>query len=268
MQEITFREYCDILDEYVVLDESGIILNENLLDNIKGVRGKIGKILLMVKGELASIMKETNLSIQDIIKAFKNKDVFGILKHFGFSIVNIMKAVQKGAMLVQRGYAKLFKELLKNGYIKKIQNGTMKIDDLLDKYPLLKKLTAPMIVGLLILIWLNISFISNLEYDMDITSMFNALKGSYSITDILASPEGLAALLLVITNIASGGVLSVSWLGNTTANFTMAIIYTALKNSNVNKKVVDKFKMYITNKRKIIPFREYLEIQQTKIQFL
>ena len=129
----------------------------------------------------------------------------------------------------------------------------MKVDELLDKYPLLKKITGPMVAGLLLLVWLNISFIGDFNYDFDISDMFAAFVGNFNLNDLFVSPEGLAMLSFVATNLLSGGVLSVTWLGATKLNLAMAVVYTVLKNVGIKN---PKLLKMIKNKTS---FKEWVE---------
>jgi len=261
--DLTYEQYCNILDDFIIVDDSGN-LNEGVLDQIKGVRGKIGKILLLAKGEIATILKETDIPIRALVKAFRDRDIFAVLKHFGFSILAMIKSIQAGAFAIKKGYARVFKEMYKNGTLRKLKSGAMKVDEVLDKYPILKKLSGVAVAGMLLLIWLNISFIGNFDYDFDIGDMFTALTGSYSIEKLFTSPDGLAAIAFVATNIASGGVLSVSWLGATHINFILALTYTALKKSGVKPASLTKFKKYIGG-NKVQSFKEWKKEENTNL---
>ena len=98
----------------------------------------------------------------------------------------------------------------------------MKVDEFLDKYPILKKIGGIAVAGLLLYIWLNMSFIGDLEYDMNIGDMTAALSGTFSIAELFLSPAGL----MMITLFATGGLISAPWLGASTLNLVLALIYT------------------------------------------
>ncbi len=232
---ITYNEYCSTLDGIKLLDESGILYSEGLMDVVQGVKGQIAKMFMAVKSELSNIDTELRISTRDLIQAFKNRDVFEILKQFGFSFKKMMAGIHKATGLINKGLISIFTDLHKTGVFKKLRNGTIAIDDLFEKHPILKKVSGPVVAGLLLIVWLNISFIGNFDYDMDVSAIFNAISGNFSLHDLFVSPAGLAMLTFVATNMASGGVLSVSWLGATKANLAIAVIYTAMK--NVNKHV-------------------------------
>ena len=121
----------------------------------------------------------------------------------------------------------------KEGWLDKLKAGTAKIDDLLNRFPILKKITGPVIAGLLFYIWLNMSFTGSFSYDFDMSQILAALVGSYSITDLLATPEGLATLTLLVTGILTAGALSFPWLADSVRNLVLALVYTGAKKAKI-----------------------------------
>ena len=123
----------------------------------------------------------------------------------------------------------------------------MKVDEVLDRYPKLKMVTGFVVAGLLLYIWLNMTFIGDLDYDFNFTDLTNALGGSFSIADLFVSPEGLMLMTLFGTGAAFG--LSIPWLGKTAFNLTLAIVYTGyarLKGKDKNwKESLKRFKKKI-----------------------
>jgi len=240
----TYENYCEDLDFLTPLLEDDV-LSEGLLDKLTGVRGAIGEILKHVKQTVASAMEGTNVKITEFIKAFKDRTIFDVLKSFKFSLAKMMQAINKATGLINRGILKVFKELHKSKAFQQIASGAKTVDDFLDKYPILKKLTGPIITGILIYIWLNMTFVGNFDYDMDISSWFDALMGNYSIYDLFLSPEGMTMLAFLATGMLSGGTLSVAWLGSTASNLAAAITYVAFKRTKANPKFINNLKKKI-----------------------
>jgi hypothetical protein len=238
MREYTYENYLYDLD---CLEEN--LLNEIALPKVS-IRGKIGGIISAAHKTISKV----GMSIIDVVRAFKDKAVFKLLKYFGFSLVKILKAINDATTFVHDKVARMFQELHKTKVFKKIESGAMKIDDVLNKYPILKKLTGPVVAGLLIYTWLNMTFIGNFNYDMDIGHWFDALVGNYSIYEYFASPQGNTMLLFLATGILSGGMLSVAWLGATHANLAVAITYSALKKTKANPKAVKKIEKLLGRK--------------------
>jgi len=218
---ITYEMWCGLLDSV----ETNI-LSEGIRDTLAAAGDKIKQAVLRIfgpiKDEILKLADTLKVGLLDIINALKERSVFGVLKAVGFKIKLLVKAISELSRIFREGLLRVFAEISRNKYVQKIRSGVMKIDELLDKYPLLKKLAGIAVAGLLLYIWLNMTFIGDLEYDMNITAMVAALGGAYSLADIFASPEGL----MMITLFATGGLISAPWLGASTLNLTLALVYT------------------------------------------
>lgn len=193
------------------------------------------------------------VTVREVAMALANKDVYALFKAFAFNTVKIAKTIHKGAEALKNAYVGIFAKILASGMLDDVKKGVATMDDVLNKYPILKKLAGPALAGVLILMWLNMSFTGNFDYDMDVSHILAALAGSFTLTDLFMSPDGLASLGLLCANFASGGALNATaWLGANTYNLILAFVYTgivrtpALKTlvSNVKAKVpLGKFKV-------------------------
>lgn len=221
-EQITFEDYCHLLGgscDIRMLPESALpAMDEGILDRITGAFRKLKKELKLLVDEL---MMDAGL----IMDALKQKTVFGILKAFGFSLKALLKSLNKLTGLFRKGLHKVFEELHKTGLIQAVHAGTTKVDAIMDQFPLLKKLTGPLIAALLFYIWVNMTFVGDFGYDFDWSDMAAALAGNYSLAELFTSPAGL----MTVTLFATGGLVSVAWLGSTGANALLAIIYTGLQ---------------------------------------
>ena len=208
---------------------------------------KLTKFASDLKGHLSGWVEQLGLSMTDVLRAFLSRDVFNFLSKVGFNLSKALKAVNQALSVVKTGLVRTFERIEKEGWLQKLQQGTAKIDELLSHYPLLKKLTGPVVAGLLIYMWFSMSFTGSLSYDMDLSHIVDALAGSYSIQDLLATPNGLAQMTLLVTGVLTGGALSFPWLGASLANFILALLYTGAKKSNI-KNLADKAKQAIQKK--------------------
>jgi len=181
----------------------------------------------------------------------KKKQFYEILKSFRFNISLIFRCVFELSKAVRGGLLAIFKELYKTGAIQKLKSGAIKIDDILNKYPRLKMVGGVVVAGLLLYLWLNMTFIGDLDYDFNFSDISNALSGSFSIADLFVSPEGLMLLTLFGTGVGFG--LSIPWLGKSAYNFTLAIFYTVYNRNKGKdfkfKDIIDRFKKEIKMER-------------------
>ena len=240
-QTLTYEMWCGLLDSM----ETGT-LSEGLKDILAkaGTTAKdaILRIFGPIKGELIQISEKFKINLSDIIKALKQRTIFGFFKAIGFKIRLLINMMTELAKLVRNGLVRVFTEIHRNKYIQKIRSGAMKIDEILDKYPLLKRISGIAIAGILFYIWLNMSFIGDLEYDMNISSITGALVGSFSLADLFVSPEGL----LMVSLFATGGIISFPWLSANIFNILLATIYTGyVKLQEKSPQTIKKIKSYI-----------------------
>ncbi len=236
-KDITYEIYVDLI---TVNDFHN--LNENVFSKIKNMKlpREILSLFRNLKNELSKIAQQFKLSLNDIITVFKHKDVYKMLKAFGFNIKLIFKSINEITTFIRSGLLEVFKVIYKTKTIQKLRSGVIKIDDFLNKYPILKKIGGVAIAGLLIYLWLNMTFIGDLDYDFNFSDVIAALKGSFSIADLFLSPEGL----MLITLFGSGALfgLSIPWLGRSLYNLVLAIFYTIYNKIKENKKTTDKIK--------------------------
>lgn len=267
--QYTFEQYCSDLDFLQPLLEQDL-LNESLAEFIGGIKGKVGKILNYVKTTFVEIGDDLKSAGAEIIKAFKDKSIFAILKSFGFSLGKMLSSVEKATGLIHKGVHKTFEELHRTAVFKAIAKGTKKIDEVLEQYPILKKITGPAVAGLLILTWLNMTFVGNFDYDMDITSWFDAALGNFNLYEYFASPRGLTMLAFLASGVLSGGVLSVAWLGSTHANLAAAVSYAALKKVRADPDLLNRLRQKIQRKtikeHRMKSFKEHREMDNISVE--
>jgi len=232
-QLVTYGMYCESLDRIAAgwtphASFYASRLDEGILDVIKqsGLAQKLGKVFVEFKDTIGQISSEFKIGAGEIVGALKQKDAFTFLKAIRFNLGLALKSVQAATKLVRKGLLSVFKELHKTGVWQKVRSGAMKIDEVLDRYPILKQVTGIVVAGLLIYIWLNMTFIGDLEFDMDLSTVALALAGSFSITDMFTSPAGMMMLTLLGTGFIG---LSFPWLGASAYNMLVALIYTLLR---------------------------------------
>lgn len=155
----------------------------------------------------------------------------------------MFRAITETGKLVRQGLFKIFERISKNKYIEKLRNGVMKIDDFFNEHPLLKKVTGIVVAGILIYIWLSMTFIGDLDYDFNWSDIIAALMGSFTLTDMFLSPSGLMMMTLFVT----GGLISFPWLGSSIYNLVVALTYTGYKmiRDRKDNEVLKKLKRFI-----------------------
>ena len=102
-----------------------------------------------------------------------------------------------------------------------------KLDAFLQKHPKLARASGLAVAGILIFIWLNMSFTGKLDADFDLTDMVKALQGNYSIADIFAGKEGYHLLMLFASGVFMG--VSFPWPGPTAPLFISAVVSSIIR---------------------------------------
>lgn len=212
--DISYEVYCNMLDHM-----SGKVLAfEFKLPDV------LTRAFKDLKEFLVSIAKEFGYGLTEVIRAFAQRDVYALLKGIGFNIKVLWKAVNAFTSLVPRGLIKVFQELEKSGMLDKLRQGTVKLDEILHKHPVLARLSGLAIGGLLVWIWMSSSFTGNPDIDFNLTVVVDALRGKFSLQDLFLSPEGLSMIALFVTGSFTG--IGVAWLGENLYNILVALVYT------------------------------------------
>lgn len=228
------------LAEYIETSYSYQIYCSNL-DDLYTVKSMEWKKILpqplvhfyeQVKSIISDIASQAKVGVQELILAFKNKDLYALFKALHFNLKTLWKAIHEFTSLIPKGITKVFEDLHKSGVLDAPIKGIKAVDEILNKYPLLKKLAGPAIAGLLLYMWLSMSFLGNPDWDFDMTTIIQALLGHFTIYDLFASPEGLATVTSFLIGTLTG--ISFPWLASNIANLVIALIYTSVKNMHNN----------------------------------
>lgn len=215
LHDLQYEEFCKFVKENK-LDSEVVVLNE------LAIPGKLKKIWSFLI-ELKDIIK---VKIMDLAKLFMNKLVFKFFAKIKFSMKYLFD-------LVKRGF-KAYKEVIKaiGDYISKTKVGRWTEDKLKDldaflaKHPKTKRIAGMAVAGILIYIWLNMTFTGNADYDFDMGDMILALGGGFTLSTLFAGPEGMALLALFATGVIG---LSFPWPGPQHFQFIGAIVYGSAK---------------------------------------
>jgi hypothetical protein len=226
--DISYAVYCSVMDQMVGAE---VAFEFKLPSFLIKTFGKL-------KDFINQIVTDFKIGIKDVIAAFKQHDVFALLKAVRFEVKVLLKSIHAFTGLIPKGLIKTFEKLHETRAFKKLASGAMKVDELMDQHPVLKKVAGLALAGFLLWIWLSMSFTGNPAFDFDMNSVFDALHGSFSIYDLFVSPEGMAMLTLL----AAGMFTSIgpTWLGSSIYNLLVALVYTGaskLKKSDVLHKL-------------------------------
>lgn len=219
---IPYASYCMTLD----LVEAHLLTGQETA----GLFGDIGAAIIPYVKQLA---EEFKLGFSDIISALKNRDFFKLLKAVGFNLKTLAKAVLTAGKFINSSLKTVFQKIERSGFMKKIKSGAMKVDQLLNEFPILKKLVGPLLGGLLLFMWIKMSFMGDFDSDFDMSDIINAFTGHFSIHDLLTTANGLQSLAQFILGATTG--LGFIWLASSELNLLVGIFYTLYKTKGVPK---------------------------------
>ena len=207
------------------LTESTTKLNEGLIPS--GLKDKFTFI--------KNISKQIGVQVSDLIKLFLNKGIFTLFAKMKWSILELWKMVKAGFDLYKslfEAWAKFIREnKITKGIIQKTTDKIKLVNDFFDNHPNLKKVGGVLIAGLLVYIWLNVSFVGHYNIDFDISTIIDALFGKFDLVDLFLSENGIIMLTTFITGKLTG--LTFPYPGSDLAKFAFAVIFTLAKKVKV-----------------------------------
>lgn len=193
--QYTDQDYYDYHRAIFLLEnsENGII-TEGILHSLSAaIRGKIAFIK-----EIAEVLK---VSLDKILEFFKDGRIFNFFKSMEFSFEKLWKILKQGYeayITIQKVIASY---VASQGVVKWTKGKLHELDLFLQDHPLLKKFGGLVVGGILLYIWLNMSFTGDFEFDMNFDDIMLALSGRYSLGDLFASEEGVRMLMLFATGV-------------------------------------------------------------------
>lgn len=234
--QITYSEYCSLLDTRET--ELAIFGLEKLAFLFRGLRSAAKSMAKQMGVDDAGV----------VIRALKHPSIYKLLKAIKFDLKRLVAGLQQAHALIQKGLLRVFAELAKTDALQKLRAGTLKIDAILNQYPMLKKLAGVAFAGLLFYIWINMSFIGSAQFDLDLSNITDALFGKFSVTDLFLSDSGLMMVTLLATGLLTG--ISFPWLANSIYNVVLGLCYTAYVKMRKSG-LANRIKRLIPMKRKV-----------------
>jgi hypothetical protein len=174
------------------------------------------------------------IKIGDLVRAFKNKDIFKFFASFNFSFRNIVEAfkqvynlIRELTHLVPQGIAKGLLDLGKKlppETRETIKNAVLKVDAVLKGK---RKFGHAVFACFLIWVWLSAGLTGDAAYDFDIQEPLDALRGKLTFADFFlgdsgdgTNRDGTPSLaleylgLIIVGKIGYGGVLPYAQFSN------------------------------------------------------
>ena len=213
--EIQYEEF------YRFVEDNDLTSDKVVLKEIV-IPGKLKKIWGFIT-ELKNMLK---VKIADLVKLFLNKLVFKFFAKIKFSMKYLFGIVKKG-FKAYKEVINAIGEYVANTKVGKWTEDKLKdLDAFLAKHPKTKRIAGFAVAGILIYIWLNMTFTGNADYDFDMGDMLLALAGGFTLSTLFAGPDGMALLMLFATGVIG---LSFPWPGPQSFQFIGAVVYGSAK---------------------------------------
>lgn len=171
-----------------------------------------------------SLAKETGFKIKDLFNLLKDKKVFKIFSYVGWSITRLVELIQKGFQVYKDLQLAIADFIKKTKVMKMTTDKINELSDFLEKHPKIKKYSGVAVAGLLVLIWLNMSFTGDFFDDFDISLVFQCMAGTYSLSEIFTSKEGIRMLSLFALGMVTK--ISFPYPGSNLIKFAIAVLST------------------------------------------
>lgn len=233
---LSYSDFCDAIDMLVLGDDA---VSENVSGRIKS------RVVHLFKAEWADLrnaverimyhLKMTKNHLASLLNARTIYDVFACV---GFSLTHLAMVFKEGSELLANGLQDAFKELADTKEVEKLQSKAIKMDDLLARHPILKQITGPVVGSLMLVMWTEMTFIGAFSYDFDFSDVTDAFAGNYNLENLLLSAKGL----MFVSLFATGQLFTIPWMGDSTSNMLMGIVYTYFKQCG-NEEIVMPIKM-------------------------
>ena len=194
--------------------ESGYALNEGILDRLtSGVKSKLDFI--------KTFASYAQMKLEDIVVLFKDSRVFKFFNAIRFNLATLWKYVKTGLDAYTKIQRAIAEYIAKTKIVKWTTEALDGLDKFLQAHPVIGRIGGVAVAGMLLYIWLNMSFTGDFKYDFDFADILAAIGGKYSLATIFGGTEGTRMLLLFATGMIG---LSFPWPGPTHVKFAVALI--------------------------------------------
>jgi hypothetical protein len=170
---------------------------------------------------IKELVSKLSLKLTDVMKLFANKSIFQFFQKIKWNMDYLFKIIKDG----HRAYTQIIAAI--SEYVSKTKVGRWTEDKLKDldmwlqNHPKLKRIGGVVVAGLLIYIWFNMTFIGDAQYDFNLTDVYAALSGKFSLSTLFAGQSGTQLLLLFATGVIG---ISFPWPGPASVKFLYAMI--------------------------------------------
>ncbi|MDX8383509.1 MAG: hypothetical protein R8M45_05470 [Ghiorsea sp.] len=214
----SFTEFNEETDYQDFLNVTIDVINEGFVGNISS---SLNKKIEFVK----SAAKLAKKDLKEVLAVFKERKIYKFFASLKWSFDKLLKLLRTG----YKAYGNLmsaFAEFMAKNPVVKWSDGKIKeLDAFLKKHPKTARLAGVAIAGLLVYVWFSVGFSGDFSTDFDMSSILDALAGTYTLYSIFGGSNGIKMIALL-----TAGAFSVSfpWMFAAKTQFVSAIIGTLI----------------------------------------
>ena len=209
---VSIQEEHDYYEALTILETAE--LNENILSGLtSGVRAKLDFI--------KTLASAAGANLQDTLKLFKDSRVFKFFSALRFNLANLWKSIKAGFAAYSQIQRAVAEYISKTKIGRWTEEALRDLDAWLQKHPTIKRIGGFAVAGMLLYIWLNMSFTGDFKYDFDSSDILAALSGNFALSTLFAGTEGTRLLLLFVIGVFG---LSFPWPGPTSAKLAISVL--------------------------------------------
>jgi len=217
----TYNQYAafSIQEKYDYYEALKILENPNLLSD-----GFLDKLTSGIKSKIdfiKAVAEYGNNKLEDVVKLFKDSRVFKFFSQIKFSLDVLWKHIKTGFKTYVDIQKIIAQYIAKTKIGKWTEDALRDLDRFLQSHPAIKRIAGVAVAGMLLYIWLNMSFTGDFNYDFNFADLLSALAGKFSLPQLFAGEDGIRMLLLFATGIIG---LSFPWPGATSTKFVVALL--------------------------------------------
>lgn len=169
----------------------------------------VPKSLIKVFNFIKDVSNKSKLKITEWIEILKDSTIFKFFEKCKFNLKKVYDLIfgtyTKEVKMVLNEISKYIEDTK----VSKWTNSELrKLDSYLKKNPKIKKVAGLALAAFLIYMNLHVTYTGDFSFDFDMSSIADALKGNYSLSDVLGGPNGISLLVLFTTNLIG---LSFPW---------------------------------------------------------
>ena len=173
---------------------------------------------------------DTKFKFSDLLKLFKNRQVFKFFSLIKFSFVKLHGLLKQGFKLYQTFLDAISEYVAQSGVGQWKEARLKELDSFLKNHPKLKRIAGVAVAALLVYIWFNMTFTGDPSFDFDMTDLLAALAGKFTLSSLFSGTQGTKLLILFVTGSIG---LSFPWPGPSRIQFVIGILHTVAQKVRV-----------------------------------